>query len=137
MNFLFWLDNCVGQNKNWILFRALCQTVNTLQNINSITLNYLEHGHTFMKADSVHGAIGRKIQKTQFVFTLEDLQNLIDRSGYSIESRSLQSGDSYTWQSIKPKLSLPKISTIKIAYFEKGSRDFHWKTSYRSKTFLY
>ena len=51
---LFWADNCSGQNKNLTLYTALVQCVNAAWGPD------LQEGHTFMKADSVHGGIGRK-----------------------------------------------------------------------------
>ena len=57
---VLWADNCAGQNKNWVLFTALIATVNNDWGPEDITIKYLESGHTFMAADSVHGVIGKK-----------------------------------------------------------------------------
>ena len=53
-NVTIWADNCAGQNKNWLLFSALAWCVNAEWGPHSVTLKYLEKGHTFMKADSIH-----------------------------------------------------------------------------------
>jgi len=61
-NFIFWADNCTGQNKNWVLFKALISTLNSKHNnsIESVTIKYLTKGHTYMLADGVNGIIDKK-----------------------------------------------------------------------------
>ena len=55
IHFIFWLDNCSGQTKNWYLHTTLVHEVNSENNsTKTITLKYFEHGHTFMSADSFH-----------------------------------------------------------------------------------
>jgi len=59
-----WADNCCGQNKNWTLFTTLCICVNQEWCPSEVSLKYLEKGHTYMKPDSIHGLIGKKLKKT-------------------------------------------------------------------------
>ena len=48
-HFIFWVDNCSGQNKNWYLFTALANEVNMKDaSFQTITLKYFEPGHPFM-----------------------------------------------------------------------------------------
>lgn len=56
--FTFWADNCSAQNKNWILFSSFVLITNEDWGPETITIKYFEPGHSFMKADSVHGKIG-------------------------------------------------------------------------------
>jgi hypothetical protein len=57
-HFVYWLDNCSGQNKNWTLFSALTILVNSDQiEAEDVTLKFFEPGHTFMSADSVHAGV--------------------------------------------------------------------------------
>ena len=44
-NFVIWLDNCAGQNKNWTLYTALSNFVNTTTGPIKITLKYFTIGH--------------------------------------------------------------------------------------------
>ena len=54
-DFVFWVNNCSGQNKNWYLFTALANEVNINEkNAKTIILKYFEPGHTFMSVDSFH-----------------------------------------------------------------------------------
>ncbi len=57
---LFWADNYSAQNKNWTLYTALVQCVNAAWGLDEVVIKYLQKGHTFMKADSVHGPSGEK-----------------------------------------------------------------------------
>ena len=75
-NFLFWLDNCAAQNKNWVLFTNLISIVNSTPNIEKITLKYLENGHTYMRADAIHGNIGKILKKTEADLDFSELQNV-------------------------------------------------------------
>lgn len=58
-HFIFWVDNCSAQNKNWVLYTSFVTMVNSEWGPKSITLKYFEPGHSFMKADYVHGGIGK------------------------------------------------------------------------------
>ena len=62
-NVTFWCDNCTAQNKNWKFFYAMCSIVNHHSSLNTITIKYLEKGHTYMRSDCIHGVIGKKIKK--------------------------------------------------------------------------
>ena len=74
---VLWADNCFGQNKNWTFFTAFVLLVNTDWEPESITIIYLESGHTFMRADSVHGVIGKRMKATPEIVTFRDVVQLI------------------------------------------------------------
>ncbi|KAL3266636.1 hypothetical protein HHI36_010799 [Cryptolaemus montrouzieri] len=59
-NIVLWADNCAAQNKNWTLFIACSILVDEEWGPETITFKIFEAGHSFMKADSVHGLIGKK-----------------------------------------------------------------------------
>ena len=50
-------DSCFGQNRNKYIACALLYAVTKSNTIESITLSYLETGHTQMECDSMHSAI--------------------------------------------------------------------------------
>lgn len=55
INFIFWLDNISGQNKNWYLSIVLANEVNSEKStVKTITLKSFEPGHTFMSADNFY-----------------------------------------------------------------------------------
>lgn len=50
-----WCDNCTSQNKCWALFSFMVYIINSNEiAAESITMKFLERGHTFMSADSFH-----------------------------------------------------------------------------------
>ena len=74
-----WADNCSGQNKNWYLFTALAQCVNTWGS-ETITIRYLEKGHTYMAADAILENIGKLFRKTSTVATFDDFVQLCEKA---------------------------------------------------------
>ena len=130
---VFWADNCVGQNKNWILFTVLVSCVNAVWGPDRIKLRYLEKGHTFMKADSVHGQIGKKLKKTGEVITFDELCDLVEKSGSNIKVVTMASTDFKRCASgvrarrTSSETTLPKINGICEAVFTKGSRKMQYR----------
>ena len=80
-----WADNCSGQNKNWYLFTGLAQCVNTW-GPETITIKYLEKGHTFMAADAIHRNIGKLFRKTSTVATFDDFVQLCQKANNNIKA---------------------------------------------------
>ena len=60
---LFYCDNCTGQNKNKVIFSMLKYFLERSANIQTIQINYLLAGHTYMPVDSMHAIIEREIKK--------------------------------------------------------------------------
>ena len=79
-NIEFWADNCTAQNKNWTLYTLFVLLVNALWGPESITMKYLEKGHTFMSADAVHALIGKRMKHTETVLTFDDFVNLCSKA---------------------------------------------------------
>ena len=53
--FLFWVDNCSAQNKNWTLYTTFCFLVKSPDyGCKEIIVKYFQPGHTFMAADAFH-----------------------------------------------------------------------------------
>lgn len=53
--FIWWMNNCGGQNKNWMLYTMLVSLVtSSIVDAKEITLKYFESVHMFMRADPVH-----------------------------------------------------------------------------------
>lgn len=51
-----------------------------MTNLQTITLEYFEPGHTFMAADTVHGAITKKLKARREVYDLNDFVETIKSS---------------------------------------------------------
>ena len=54
---VFFADNCPGQNKNRYIIQMLSLLVRIFQNIKSVTLMFLERGHTQNKNDIIHSTV--------------------------------------------------------------------------------
>ena len=135
-NFRFWADNCAAQNKNWTLFTALVQAANSINNVQTITIKYLEHGHTYMKADAVHGIIGRKIRKSQCLFEFRDLLQLVDKASYSMHAMELHLEDILKWTpKCNRRVGLPKLHNVRVAEFRRGHRSLYWKSRFTHTEF--
>ena len=120
-----WADNCSGQNKNWYLFTDLAKCVNTL-GPETITIKYLEKGHTFMAADAIHGNIGKLFRKTSTVVTFDDFVQLCEKANNNIKAIVLDlpfiypiSKKARTRSSTKVKM--PLMESIVEVQFKKGS----------------
>lgn len=143
--FLFWADNCSAQNKNWTLYSALIKIVNQDWGANTITIKYFESGHSYMKADSVHGRIGKKWKTTSNVFDMDDLQQLIESADEKNKVMHMSFHNFFEFKDISRKrisnknkpelLNLPKLHTIKVVQFRKGSNKMFSKTNIDDEEF--
>ena len=132
---MFWADNCTAQNKNWTLYTALVWCVNQEWGPVAITIKYLERGHSFMRADSVHGVLGRKLKKTPNVYTFEDFVELCATSGKSFKPTVMHFDDFYHFTDghrarQSKKVTIPTLSQIAVVTFQKGSRSLWYKSEF-------
>ena len=55
---IYYMDNCTGQNKNYSHYTASIDKVNSAMiQADTIMLKYIQAGHTFMSAGSIHAII--------------------------------------------------------------------------------
>jgi len=130
-----WADNCCGQNKNWTLFTTMCLCVNQEWGPNEVTIKYLEKGHTYMKADSIHGSIGKKLKKQAEILTFPDFVDLVDSSSKFLKPVVLGTADFYEFsaenRTRKTKnVTLPLLTNICSVTFKKDSRLMFFKTDF-------
>jgi len=130
-NVVFYVDNCGAQNKNWTLFTALISLVNSAGGPQTVTLRYLEKGHTFMSADSYHASVESAMRKMKNVYDFSDFVSAVERYGAKVIK--MTTGDFVMWQSCmsmakftkKPSLS----DVLQEVQFRKGSTQLYWKVS--------
>ena len=134
-----WVDKCSGQNKNWYLFTGLAQCVNTW-GPETITIKYLEKGHTYMAADAIHGNIGKLFRKTSTVATFDDFVQLYEKANNNIKAIVLDlpfiyliSKKARTRSSTKVKI--PLMKSIAEVQFKKGSSMLHYKESFLEESY--
>ena len=75
--FIFWMDNCSSQNKNWVLYTSLVMMVNREEGPKRITLKYLTKGHTHNAADSIHDNIEMKMRKKGKCYDFPDFVDCV------------------------------------------------------------
>ena len=84
--YLFWADNCSGQNKNWYLFTLFAKVVNSDQwDVGTFRIKYLHSGHTYMQADLIHGSTGNKLKGTSQIEDFASFSSLCSHAAKNIE----------------------------------------------------
>ena len=70
-----WLDNCVGQNKNYILFSTLSNAIRTgIIPFSILTLKFFVPGHSFMSADDFHAAVERNVKRNPVLLNIREFE---------------------------------------------------------------
>ncbi|KAL4153038.1 hypothetical protein QTP88_000871 [Uroleucon formosanum] len=64
LDFVFYSDNCCGQQKNKYMIALYVYAVMKFPNINSITHKYLITGHTQNEGDCVHSTIEKQVKNS-------------------------------------------------------------------------
>ena len=131
--FIFLLDNCSAQNKNWALYSMLLMLVNsTRESPSEITLKYLVPGHTHMLADSVHAQIEKRLRRTRDICDLNDLINVMDLSGKRNKVFPLQINHFRNWPNNivarTKRNQLPLLTDVVQARFVRGDERLFYKT---------
>ena len=92
-------DNCAAQQKSWLFISNLIRIVNDLEFIpKSITIDYYETWHSYMSADSVHGNIQQKLNKTSRILNFDQLIKLINTSRENISVEIVKYSDIYLFK---------------------------------------
>ncbi|CAH1992646.1 unnamed protein product [Acanthoscelides obtectus] len=60
-------DTCGGQNRNKFVSAAMLYSVNKLTNLKTIDLKFMESGHSYLEADSMHATIERARRHKKFI----------------------------------------------------------------------
>lgn len=128
---VMYCDNCSSQNKCWTLFSALVRTVNDpFLATQNITLKFLEKGHTFMSADSVHGSITKKMNSHAAIFDFKDFTEIIKSSRKDIGCLILDHKLMHQFENESKKVRGFLISEVRVASFRRGSLCLFSKTSH-------
>ena len=140
-----WCDNCNSQNKNWTLYTAMVICVNQPDGPESISIRYLETGHTTMRADSIHGSIGRKLKKESTIVSFDDLSQLCDQAAHNIEVVNLVHSDFYEFKNYArantKKIIKPLLKEVKEVKFTKGKfslecKEGSFESNFREVAFI-
>ncbi|KAJ8912367.1 hypothetical protein NQ315_014734 [Exocentrus adspersus] len=72
-------DTCGGQNRNQFISALLLWAVHKIDHLNIIEQKFLESGHTYMEADSMHSAI-ESASKNVDITSMSDWKNVFRRA---------------------------------------------------------
>lgn len=72
-------DTCSGQNRNKNVAAILLWAVQNIEHLQIIEQKFLESGHTYMEADSMHSAIESQKKETS-VFSMQDWISICERA---------------------------------------------------------
>lgn len=136
--FIFWVDNCSAQNKNWTLYSSFVTFVNAEWGPATITLKYFEPGHSFMAADSVHGNISVEMKRHENIYDFDQLVNIIEKSSRKTKCVVLNFSDFFLFQDgcrQRKNSNIPLLESVRIIQFRKGSKNFFYKKSFADETF--
>ena len=91
-----------------------------------------------MRADAIHGAIGRKMKKMENIHTYNDFMEVCGSAASRNRPNPLQCGDFYqfvdghrSWRTKKE--TIPQLNQISEVKFEKGSQDLHHKSRFQDE----
>nr|CAI5821405.1 unnamed protein product [Callosobruchus analis] len=104
----------------------------------NIIVKYFEPGHSFMKADSVHGQIGRQWRKRSHILDFNDFSDVVNTSATKNKPIVLHhdyfypvsDGSKQRRRNITGETNIPLLEQIKIAEFRNGSRSLLYKRSF-------
>ena len=136
-DFIFWLNNCSAQNKNWYLYTALLNGVNLEGGYaSSATLKYFEPDHTFMPADNFHHQVEQRTCQKKKV---EDFQDFLDAVSSCGQSLVMKCNDFFDFPKGVSQANYtrekPKLEQVQVIKFERGSIKMFWKESHKSERF--
>lgn len=131
---IIWSDNCFKENKCFLMFSNLILIVNdnTIA-ANSITLKYLESGHTYMSADSLHANITKKFKLDREIYNPDHCLELIRNSRQNVSAQKISFSDIILFSDITKRVSnnTPfRIKNIKQFQVRKGSLLAYVKTDH-------
>ena len=127
--FIFYMDNCGGQNKNWVLYTALAAEVNREGGPDEVDLRYLEKGHTFMSADSFHHQVEKGMNDKKMVFDENDFISIINNTGTAVQ---MEPNDFIQYEnglSQGKYTNKPLLANVQEVKFIRGSSEIYWKES--------
>jgi len=103
---VFYADTSDGQNRNQNVFAVLLYAVNTVGNIKKIDLKFMESGHSYMEADSIHATIER-YRRHRNLYVPSEYKCLIEmcrKKPFLYEVYQIRFDDIYDLQDLSTKI---------------------------------
>lgn len=137
---IIWCDNCIAQNKNYILYNMLQMAFHDMHCTLSISLKYFESGHTFMSADNVHRSVEHEMKRMKNVVSLEDFEACVRQatSHTQVLKPDLQTFKDFPGrQLVTSKRSIKLESIREIKFTKNGDTSIRLSFDQPSRTFKY
>jgi len=110
--------------------------------IDIIRMKYPHRGHTYMRADSIHGSIGNKWKAQSQVVDFDSFSRLCENSAEKNHCVHMEYSDIYSdfvkevrGRSTKSVI-LPLLESIVEVEFRKGDRNMYYKTSFKDTAYV-
>ena len=136
-DFVFWVDNSLGQSKNWYLFTAVANEVNINEkNAKTIIMKYFEPGHTFVSADSFHHKVKLAMRQKERVADFQDFVDIVNNCRRALV---MSFDDFFEFpkgvSQAKYIQNKPKLEDAQVVKFVRGSNQIYWKNNHRDNNF--
>ena len=83
---IFLTTTCGGQNRNYNVARYSVYAANTVKNVSSIEINFMESGHSFLPNDSDFSNISDAMKSRSTIYTIDEYVSLIEKCTGWLES---------------------------------------------------
>ena len=121
------MDNWSNQNKNSYLCLSILSIVNHSAGPSMVTLKYLERGHTYMRADSIHCLIQTALQG-QVCGNLWWCACFEQKLWAEYLRQKMEMCDFRDWANLRGQAKeLPRISRMWLVEFRKRSHQIFYK----------
>ncbi|XP_072172310.1 uncharacterized protein [Diadema setosum] len=133
---IIYSDNCCSQNKNWTLFSAFVRVVNDPSlAVQVLTMKYLEPGHTYMAADSIHGSITKKFNNRSAIHDFGDFVDVMQSSRKDMTCQAIDHTSMYLFEDQSRKVGKFRLRDARVVQFRRGSLNLFAKSSHEELCF--
>ena len=104
----------------------------------TITFKFLEAGHTFMSADSIHAKVEKRLRAAKNVYDFPDLVKCVQASKINVLEPSHTQFKNLKGQQSQPKLAKRPcmLSEIRVAQFRRGKSLMYVKKRHSDEEFI-
>ena len=133
---------CEGwpQNKNWVLYTSLARVLNSnmFPGLRSVTLKYLEAGHTSETCDSFQNLVEKRMRKDKSILNFKDFRKAVEDAGGEARVISMEPLDFRSWDQKVDKdklVTIPRLSEMAVVRFERNSKFLMFKVSHSESAY--
>ena len=111
-----------------MLFTVLVRCVNQEWGPKQVTMKYLKKGHSFMRADSVHRSISRKMRKNKMIYDFENFVSVCENASKRINPVIMHFDNFYQFvggqksRQSKSGTTLPKLAKVQYSFEKDPTR---------------